>query len=79
MPAQYTPTGRPPGRPKKNPDSKPEAIPQPRDVRALMRETAVDFRSRPLDAICGGCFPDGWDKQELRIASCPHGMWVKRS
>jgi len=76
MAKPYVPTGRPPGRPSK-PLVEKLGI---QDVTALLRDTTVDRASRPMDAICPDCFPEGWNQPGItgRAVQCLHGVWVKR-
>lgn len=43
----------------------------------MLKETTVDRASRPLNAYCPDCFPDGFP-QGIRQMVCGHGVWVKR-
>jgi hypothetical protein len=73
MPKPYVPTGRPPGRPAKSEVERHHI----RDVVALLKERTVDRRTRPMNAYCPECYPDGFP-QGIRQMVCTHGVWVKR-
>lgn len=75
--SKYVPTGRPPGRPSNEAKQAAQAL-AARSVPTLLKDTTVDRASRPMDAICPECFPNGWT--ETRTAcGCPHGTWVRRA
>jgi hypothetical protein len=71
MAKPYVPTGRPPGRPAK-PLVEKLGI---QDVTALLRDTTVDRASRPMNAYCPECFPEGFPPG-VRSLNCQHGIWV---